>query len=116
MGTARGSGRPCIEPQGIRFRPVVGAGGWIGPKVRGRRTLPSSCSYVRRALALGSAGAVAVGLFVFGPQSRAAASGVPAVATTVFDAATNLAWGGTETTGASAYDTSQVSGVVGVTP
>jgi hypothetical protein len=35
------------------------------------------------------------------------------VSTTVFDAATNLAWSGNETVGASAYDTSSVNGQVG---
>jgi uncharacterized repeat protein (TIGR01451 family) len=35
--------------------------------------------------------------------------GTSSVATTVFDAATNAAWAGTETTGASAYDTSVVT-------
>jgi uncharacterized repeat protein (TIGR01451 family) len=39
------------------------------------------------------------------------------VSTTVFDAATNAAWAGTESTGASAYDTSSVGGALsGFTP
>ena len=37
-------------------------------------------------------------------------------ATVVFDATTNAAWSGTEITGATAYDTSSVTGVAGVTP
>jgi hypothetical protein len=36
--------------------------------------------------------------------------------TTVFDAGTNKAWSGSETTGASAYDTAALSGVAGFTP
>ena len=40
----------------------------------------------------------------------------PLATTTVFDAANNQAWGGTEVTGASAYDTSAVTGVTGFTP
>ncbi len=46
----------------------------------------------------------------------AVAQGSAAAATTVFDAATNTAWAGTETVGASAYDTARVTGAVGVTP
>ncbi len=42
--------------------------------------------------------------------------GSAAAATTVFDAATNAAWAGTETVGASAYDTATVTGAGGVTP
>ncbi len=38
------------------------------------------------------------------------------IGTSVFDATTNSPWGGTETTGASAYDTSTVTGVSGVAP
>ena len=37
-------------------------------------------------------------------------------ATVVFDAATGAAWGGTKTTGASAFDTATVNGVGGLTP
>ena len=37
----------------------------------------------------------------------------PAAATILFDAVTNGAWSGTETTGATAYDTSTVTGVTG---
>jgi hypothetical protein len=37
-------------------------------------------------------------------------------ATTVFDAATNAAWSGTETTGSSAYDTAKVTGQQGIVP
>jgi len=37
-------------------------------------------------------------------------------ATVVFDASTNMAWSGAETTGASAYDTATVTGVSGFTP
>ncbi len=40
----------------------------------------------------------------------------PSTATTVFDATTNAAWGNSEATGASAYDTSAVTGVGGFTP
>jgi len=40
----------------------------------------------------------------------------PSVGTVVDNAATNAAWSGTETTGASAYDTSSVSAVAGFTP
>jgi Bacterial Ig-like domain (group 3) len=40
----------------------------------------------------------------------------PSVGTTVFDAATNAAWSGSEVTGSSAYDTSTVTGVSGFTP
>ena len=36
--------------------------------------------------------------------------------TSVFDAMTNTAWAGTETTGAHAYDTATVTGVPGITP
>ncbi len=46
----------------------------------------------------------------------AVAQGTAAAATTVFDAATNAAWAGTEKTGASAYDTATVTGAGGVTP
>ena len=41
---------------------------------------------------------------------------MPSTGTTVFDAAGHAAWSGTEVTGASAYDTSTVSGVSGFTP
>ena len=44
------------------------------------------------------------------------AEGSAAAATTVFDAATNTAWAGTEKTGASAFDTATVTGAGGVTP
>ncbi len=37
-------------------------------------------------------------------------------ATVVFDASTNMAWSGAETTGASAYDTATVTGIPGFTP
>ena len=40
----------------------------------------------------------------------------PAASTTVFDAAKSAAWSGTEVTGATAYDTSTVTGVEGFTP
>ncbi len=39
-----------------------------------------------------------------------------AMTTTVFDASTNVAWSGTEVTGASAYDTATVTGTAGFTP
>ena len=40
----------------------------------------------------------------------------PTISSSPFDAASNSAWSGSETTGASAYDTSTVSGAPGVTP
>ena len=40
----------------------------------------------------------------------------PTFSTTVFDASLNAAWSGTEVTGASAYDTSTVTGDGIVTP
>ena len=40
----------------------------------------------------------------------------PGVSTTVFDAATNEAWTGTETTGAKAYDTATITGTNGFAP
>ncbi len=48
------------------------------------------------------------------PFSVAKTSASPG--TVVFDAGTNKAWNGTEATGASAYDTSTLSGVAGITP
>ena len=43
-------------------------------------------------------------------------AGSTGLSTAVNDAATNEAWSGTETTGASAYDTATVTGVAGFTP
>ena len=43
----------------------------------------------------------------------AVAEGSVLAATTVFDAATNTAWAGTEKTGASAFDTATVTGEAG---
>ncbi len=43
------------------------------------------------------------------------AAGTSTTATTVFDAATNAAWTGTETAGASAYDTASVTPSAGIT-
>ena len=40
----------------------------------------------------------------------------PGTSTTVFDGSTHAAWAGTEVTGATAYDTSTVTGVEGFTP
>ena len=40
----------------------------------------------------------------------------PVASTTVFDGSTHAAWSGTEVTGATAYDTSTVTGVEGFTP
>ncbi len=51
-----------------------------------------------------------------GCESFTVKKATPSVTTTVFDAATNAAWSGSEVTGATAYDTAAIGGTVGGIP
>ena len=62
----------------------------------------------RGLIALLAAAAAALSLGVL--STPAGALSTPTVSTTVFDASTNSAWSGSETTGASAYDTTTITG------
>jgi hypothetical protein len=87
--------------------------------MRGDQIRRGRLSRARAAMTVGSAAAMAAGLFVASPavvSARNTGTLPSSVGTTVFDAATTATWSGAETTGASAYDTSTVGGVIPLSP
>jgi hypothetical protein len=87
--------------------------------MRGYQIRQGRLSRARWTMTASSAAALAAGFFFAGPPavSASAAGVIPSsVSTTVVDAATAAPWAGTETTGASAYDTSAIGGVLPLAP
>ena len=77
--------------------------------MRGHQTGRGRSARAGRAIAVASAGLIALGLPLAGPSRAAAAGPNPtAIGTTVDDASTKAGWGTSEVAGASAYDTSSI--------